>query len=345
MAASTTNPVAAMRSFPKSDDFAVMLGLKQSQVGTPAARSEQHKIDIMNLLFIPRLHMEHPLQQDVVFSRFAALYLPALVQRYLRPPTPSSNPLWHRSIAVSDFPLANAYGYMLVHLNGNPYFNKYFRLAANRGVRQEIVVTLLRRLDERTVDWATRMDQPVSTDIKGKGVEREPTASEGQGGIAVQSMIHDFCQLLGSLLIFESEEAVQDVSRSPEAKHILPFLDWWDTRFGSCKKDMDSAASESKEKEKERQAVIPWPAATLKMVLTNGADERERQALRHARAQKGGIGQCAHAGCDHRVAEDGGALLQCSQCGTVRYCSEEHQRAAWKHPKVLHKEMCHRPVF
>ena len=266
--------------------------------------------------------MEHPLQQDVVFSRFAALYLPALVQRYLRPPAPSSNSLWQRSIAVSDFPLGNAYGYMLVHLNGNPYFNKYFRLAANRGVRQELIITLLRRLDERTGDWATRMDRPVSSDLKGKGVEREPTVSESEGGIAVQSMIHDFCQLLGSLLIFESEEAVQELSHLPEAKHLLPFLDWWDTRFGSGKKEMDVAVSDNKDKGKDRHAVIPWPAATLKMVLTNGADERERQALRHARAQKGGISQCAHAGCDHRVAEDGGALLQCSQCGTVRYVSD-----------------------
>jgi hypothetical protein len=59
--------------------------------------------------------MEHRLQQDVVLSRFGALYLPALVQSYLHPPAPSKNPAWQKSIALDDMPLANAYGFMVRH--------------------------------------------------------------------------------------------------------------------------------------------------------------------------------------------------------------------------------------
>merc|ERR1711939_489030 len=117
-------------------------------MGTPPPRSEQHRVDVINLLYIPRLHMEHPLQQDVVFSRFAALYLPQLVDKYLDPPAASTDSVWRRSIAYEDMQLANAYGYMLVRLNGNPYFNKYFRLPENFGKRRELIMALLQRLHD-----------------------------------------------------------------------------------------------------------------------------------------------------------------------------------------------------
>lgn len=62
--------------------------------------------------------MEQRLQQDVVLSRFGALYLPALVQSYLHPPAPSKNPAWQKSIAIDDMPLANAYGFMVGQASG-----------------------------------------------------------------------------------------------------------------------------------------------------------------------------------------------------------------------------------
>jgi hypothetical protein len=65
--------LAQMKTFPKSDDFAVLLGkarsfsdsaapadtprtsgIIESKIGTSPPRSEQHKVDIMNLLYVRR---------------------------------------------------------------------------------------------------------------------------------------------------------------------------------------------------------------------------------------------------------------------------------------------------
>lgn len=50
--AKAAEAVAQMKLFPKSDDFAVLLGLRESQIGTPPPRSEQHRVDVINLLYV-----------------------------------------------------------------------------------------------------------------------------------------------------------------------------------------------------------------------------------------------------------------------------------------------------
>ena len=179
--------------------------------------------------------------------------------------------MWNKSIPLEDLQLANAYGYMLVHLNGNPYFHRFFR--QYRETRYDLVMALLTRLDDRTLDWEARKKQV--------------------GGIAVSSMVHDYCQLLCSLLLMESEDAVYEMGSLPAVKHLMPFLDWWAKR--------------------EQQ----HPAAILKTIL----DGKDKESLRMARADRGGFAICGMKGCDKRSATDGGALLQCSQCVTVRYVS------------------------
>lgn len=257
--------------------------------------------------------MEHPLQQDVVFSRFAAIYLPALVEKYLNPPLGSTSSVWKKSIALEDLPLANAYGFMLVHLNGNPYFSKFFRLPANRDLRMELTETLITRLDNRTDNWEARMNNPKKWDQ--------------EGGISIPSMIYDFCQLLTSLLLFESEEQVYHLNRLPAVKHLTTFLKWWNDRFapaneplslGVDSKSQDSKLASSSQIDDKRKE---WPAYQLRMVLMNGEDENEMNAIAIARNAKGGINTCGTEGCNKHFATDGGALLRCSQCGTVRYVS------------------------
>ena len=254
--------------------------------------------------------MEHPLQQDVVFSRFAAVYLPALVNKYLRPPPGSTSTIWRKSIALEDLPLANAYGYMLVHLNGNPYWSRYLRQPATRPVVTELIETLITRLDERTNDWEARLNNPTKRDQ--------------EGGISIPSMIYDFCQLTTSLLLLESEEHVYHLNRLPAVKHLMPFLSWWNDRFAQVDEEsqtLDSEPSDSRRHtlSQEEDMKKQWPAYQLRMVLINGEDENETAALRIARSMKGGLHKCAMAGCDKQYATDGGALLQCSRCGTVRY--------------------------
>eukprot|EP01040_Poterioochromonas_malhamensis_P003004 gene3004-3191_t len=44
--------------------------------------------------------------------------------------------------------------------------------------------------------------------------------------------------------------------------------------------------------------------------------------------------------CSKTLAVDGTALMQCSQCKNVYYCSKEHQKRDWKSHKkycIIHK--------
>lgn len=239
-----------------------------------------------------------------MFSRFAAYYLPALIARYLDPPAPSASPQWKRSIAFEDLVLVNAYGMMLVHLNGNSYFDKFFRSEAQRAARQALIKHMLRALDERTADWQSRLVDPEK---------------RKQGGIAVESMIFDYCQLLTSLLLFETAESVQALNRLGEVMHLKPFLEFWNQQLAQS--DLDKKPGTSDEEASRGGEDMQHPAATLLFVLQGGADEYERAALMRARSEKGRMTVCAMIGCDRTRALDGESLLGCSRCGTVRYVS------------------------
>lgn len=262
---------------------------------------------------IPRLLQEVPLQQDIVFSRFAALYLPELVKTYLNPPAPAVEEEWNRSVPYGDMKLANAYGYMLVHLNGNPYFDRYFRMPQNRTVRMDLIMALIDRLHERAPAWEQR-----EANVRNKLA----------GGIAVSSMIYDFCQLLCGILLFESEERVTELASRDKVRYLLTFLHWWDQRYNPqhaskfrSKKDNINEI-DPKEDKKDAAGTSRWPAGELAMILRNGNNEKEKEAIRFARYTKGSIQVCGLQGCNRSYAMDGGALLQCSQCSTVRYVGE-----------------------
>lgn len=263
-------------------------------------------------LQIPRLLLEHPLQQDVVFSRFCALYLPQLVEHYLNPPEPASAEEWNKSVPLEDMQIANAYGYLLVHLNGNPYFERYFRLPQNRQIRKKLIVTLLHRLHERAAAWEER-----EADLK-----KRP-----QGGISVSSMIYDFCQLSSSLVLFESEENIRILAEDPPVTRLLYFLDWWDKRYFPTKtpsydlsRKMNGKLIQEEQPKPERS-----PPRTLHILLKNGANEAEKEEIRIARHMKATIQTCGMLGCSADRAKDGGTLLQCSQCATVRYVSRDFE--------------------
>lgn len=257
---------------------------------------------------IPRLHQEHPLQQEVIFSRLAALYLPRIVQKFLDPPAPSTSPQWANSVNIDDMPLANAYGYALVHLNGNPYFYKYFRQPMFGDTRRNLIRVMLERLNERSQHWEARSEWNVKYKPK--------------GGIAIPSMIFDFCQLLTSLLLFESEESIHQLGKENTVKQLLPFLKYWNDRYAAASlAQYSNAKGKGKESNSDTgiSSVKEWPAYQLWMTLQNGTDEYELSSIRTARAHHGRMEVCAADSCKRAVATDGGPLLQCSQCGTVRY--------------------------
>ena len=132
-------------NMPFSDDFAVLLGpvnviamdlrhlslsgLKRSMIDD--GRSDISERERMNLLCsgyvdssslryhttpdticqLPRLFMEHEEQQDIIWGRFCALYLPATVDRYTNlPPNIGSDPF------TASFKIHNPCSEMLVQV-------------------------------------------------------------------------------------------------------------------------------------------------------------------------------------------------------------------------------------
>jgi hypothetical protein len=245
-----------------------------------------------------------------VFSRFCAFYLPQLVNHYLDPPAPSTAEEWNKSVALEDMQIANVYGYMLVHLNGNPYFDKFFRLPQNRGIRKTVIIAMLDRLHERAHRWEER-----GATLKGNLA----------GGISISSMIYDYCQLLGSLILFEPEENIRILSADAKVQRVLHFLDWWDKRYYPEKKAETPQVHHSKTSVKQIENGSSnnerSPPRTLYILLRNGTNEAELEQIRQARHLRASIHVCCMLGCNASVAKDGGSLLQCSQCGTVRYVS------------------------
>lgn len=240
------------------------------------------------------------------------MYLPELVKHYLEPPQPSTAEEWNKSVALEDMQIANAYGYLLVHLNGNPYFDKFFRLAQYRDIRKRLIITMLDRLHDRAARWEER-----EADLKNRPI----------GGISVSSMIHDYCQLLGSLVLFEPEENIRILSADAKVQRLLHFLDWWDKRYTpkvQMKKIGEEKSVDGNKSIKQIQSTTQSersPPRTLYILLRNGTDETELEQIRQARHSKASIHTCCMPGCNASFAKDGGSLLQCSQCGTVRYVS------------------------
>jgi hypothetical protein len=271
---------------------------------------------------IPRLLMEDPLQQDVVFSRFCAMYLPELVEHYLDPPEPSNAAEWNKSVALEDMKLANAYGYLLVHLNGNPYFDRFFRLPKHRDLRVKMINALLDRLYERAPAWE----------------QREAARDKPTGGIAVSSLVYDYCQLLSAIMLFELEEVITNLARSSKVQTLLNFLDWWEQRynpknaskFGCMPKAEEAKLIEGEEITSGRSEL--WSPGTLALIIRNGSTEKERDGIRQARHLKSSLHTCGLPGCNRGFAKDGGSLLQCSQCSTVRYVRSWLKSSGTKKP-------------
>lgn len=220
---------------------------------------------------------------------------------------------------VEDMKLANAYGFMLVHLNGNPYFNKFFRLPQHYEIRTKLVDALLDRLNERTDAWE----------------ERELKLRQGgapqKGGYLISNMIRDFCQLTASLLLFHTEKDIEALFNTGKVKHLMLFLPMWNDRYSVTDEDRKFAvkqAAADPDYKMSAEAFLDikrrqWPAYQLLMILTNGKDEGERNSIIQARLKRGGLNVCGLPECSSQKATDGGQLLQCTQCGTVRYVSVE----------------------
>ena len=110
-------------------------------------------------LQLRKLRMGVPMnQQDVIFHKFAALYLPSLVGRFLEPPPlPSNVP----AFMTDEFSLNNPYLEMLGVVSHTPYFSRFLRSneAAVEGGKR-LMQTVAERLVMLAPSWDRKMTNP-----------------------------------------------------------------------------------------------------------------------------------------------------------------------------------------
>jgi len=205
---------SALREMPflMSEDFAVLLGLKKSEYGLEY-KSELERLSVFKSIYLPRNLLEPEEQQDVVWSRFCAIYLPATVDRFLNlPAVDSSDPN-----VLADHELHNVYCEMLVHVQHSPYFAKYLRSKEPAAAK---AITLPRVVAQRLAERAPRWDRLM--------VRPPPGApSDYYVGIATNA-----CQLLSTLCTFFLKHPNQEEILPTETKVILkPFFQRWAARY------------------------------------------------------------------------------------------------------------------
>lgn len=300
-----------MNDAPLSDDFAVALGIKESQLGLNP-QCEEEKWIRLKAHYIPSIAQD-PVQQEIVFSRFGALYLPRTVQLWKSPP-PASGSRQFGELASEDMAVYSAYDIMLEALQGHPYFFKFMRTKNPEVIelRKSMGAILARRLAARAPVWEAalrpggpranypleeyRMDSPF------------PSVDCATG----------CTQLLCTLLCYESRADLEALAAEPAIRDTLvPILHAWATRYrGRCLLGDTAMRCEM---------ILTLNPLWLMMAAKMRKDNKVGEGL-----------QCAYPLCNKEEN-----LKKCSKCETAKYCSAEHQRAHWRD----HKAMCFQTVF
>lgn len=146
-----------------SDDFAVVLGLKKSVVNDGRDNlPEEERLYLLGMYF-KRNAMEHEQQQEIVWSRFCALYLPATVERFINLPAITSK----KPDDIAVFKILSPCSEMLVQTQHNAYFAKYLRskhaAAANGKLLPRVVAE---RVAELGFAWEPRLRSPSPGEIE-----------------------------------------------------------------------------------------------------------------------------------------------------------------------------------
>ncbi|KAF8912113.1 hypothetical protein CPB84DRAFT_755422 [Gymnopilus junonius] len=156
-------------------------------------------------------------QQEFIYNKLAALYLPAMVNRFLEPsPLPTGSP----ADFVEDFKLNNVYIEVMGTISHTPYFAKYLNsdLPAAQGGKQ-----LMRVVAERLVEVAPSWDP--------KMLNPPPGRAPGYFQMAAATSI----QLLSTLLASFVEEPKDSPVHIPaELKtRLLIWLKNWKRRHST----------------------------------------------------------------------------------------------------------------
>ncbi|KAH6904321.1 hypothetical protein BKA70DRAFT_1403511, partial [Coprinopsis sp. MPI-PUGE-AT-0042] len=292
---------------PFSEDVAVALGLKRSAY--PEAQEvidEVTRIDRMRLI-MTRIQQEHDLQQDVIFSRFSAMYLPATVDRFLNPP---SLPPGLRSPVSSPpieelFQLINPYFDVLVQIQHLPYFSKFLR-------SQHPSATNGRRLPEAL---ASRLAELAPKLNSGRMLQSHEAFKREY----YERTLGDVCQLLSTLLVVYTRDKDRAGLITPTIKaKLTPYLRRWSQQYHN------SFAGDT----------------TSRTIELLNDHSRLREEFEPVRKYFKGLSECGLPGCSATAN-----LKACARCVTIKYCSPEHQRADWSSPLKSHKQLCHKTEY
>jgi hypothetical protein len=211
-----------------------------------------------------RIHQEHDLQQDVIFSRFCAVYLPATVDRLLNlPPLPAGLRSPDQSPPIEEiFQLVNPYLDVLVQIQQLSYFSKFCRSqhpSAANGKR------LPEALASRLAELAPKLNSArmLQSDEKFKREYYERT-------------LGDVCQLLSTLLVIYSREKDRSGLIAAETKaRLAPHLRRWSQQYRN-----DFAGNTT--------------SRTLELLADNS---RRREEFDPVRKSFKGLSECGFLGC------------------------------------------------
>lgn len=130
-----------------SDDFAVALGLKESSFAHirefQANMTEEERVQYVYGRLLVRLRMEPQEQQDVILSRFTAIWLLKLLERW----------------RASDDP-GSVYSLLLPHISDNVYFQVF--LASGHPAAKDMTLHYAQRLAKAT--WSRVEDSDMVFD-------------------------------------------------------------------------------------------------------------------------------------------------------------------------------------
>lgn len=164
-------------------------------------------------LQLPRNAMETEEQQEIIWSRFCALYLPATVDRFINPPTITS----HNPEDIAKFKIFSPCSEVLVHIQDNAYFSKYLRSKKPLAVNgKQLPLVVAERIAELGFAWEPELRSPSLRELEEHYI----------------SILSSAVQLLSTLCTsFVKEGDQESVVPNALRERLKPLLMTWARRY------------------------------------------------------------------------------------------------------------------
>jgi len=211
---------------PMSANLAVVLGIRESVLPNMPVLSEPDK-DIWFDSMLARIDRENEQQQEIIYSRLCADYMPAIVDRLFElPPLPEGfekPPNYVQRQEIQEF--CNPYIAAMSRVQGLPYFYKYLRSPKPSAHRA-------RRLPELL---ASRIVQAVPR-LNSERMMRYP--AERMSALYIDIVARACCLLVAVLMAFlPAKGRREDLVAEGTRRALVPVLRDWAERYSSSTVD------------------------------------------------------------------------------------------------------------